>query len=221
AADVEYLLERIPAALTRSLDGLSRVAELVGAMRTFAHPPTTSLAPVDINEAIKTTLIVAANEYKHVAEVTCEFGEIPLVQGNAGDLNQVLLNLIVNASHAIAQVVGDSGQRGSIQISTVAQHDAVTITVTDTGGGIPAEIAERVFDPFFTTKEVGHGTGQGLAISRTIVDRHGGQIAFQTRSRQRHHVHDPAPDGCPRQRQPQARGRSLSHLGRAQRQRAS
>jgi PAS domain S-box-containing protein len=180
AADAEYILERIPTALTRSLDGLERVAELVGAMRTFAHPPTTVVAPVDINEAIKTTLVVAANEYKHVAEVTCDLGKIPLVRGNAGDLNQVLLNVIVNASHAIAEVIGDTGQRGSIHIRTSDEQDAVTITITDTGGGIPAEIAERVFDPFFTTKDVGHGTGQGLAISRTIVDRHGGKISFQT-----------------------------------------
>ena len=180
AADAEYLLERIPAALTRSLDGLQRIAELVGAMRTFAHPPTTVTAPVDINEALKTTLVVAANEYRHVAEVTCDLGEIPLVQGNAGDLNQVFLNLIVNASHAIVEHVGDTGEHGSIHISTSAHDDAIAITITDTGGGIPAEIAERVFDPFFTTKDVGHGTGQGLAISRTIVERHGGHIIFRT-----------------------------------------
>ena len=178
--DLDYLLERTPAALTRTLDGLDRVAELVSAMRTFAPPPTTILEPVDINEAIKTTLIVAANEYKHVAELTCDLGEIPLIQGNAGDLNQVLLNVVVNASHAIAALVGDSGQRGSIQIRTHAQHGTITITIADTGGGIPPEIAERVFDPFFTTKDVGRGTGQGLAIARTIINRHGGQITFQT-----------------------------------------
>ena len=153
---------------------------IVAAVRTFARPPTTQMEPVDVNEAINNTLLVAANEYKHVAEVTCELGEIPLIQGNAGDLNQVLLNLIVNASQAIADVVGHSGGLGSLQIRTEAEEDAVTITIADTGGGIPAEIAERVFDPFFTTKEVGRGTGQGLAISRTIIDRHHGQITFET-----------------------------------------
>ena len=124
--------------------------------------------------------MVVANEYRNVAEVTCDFGEIPLVQGNAGDLNQVLLNVIVNASHAIADVVGESGKRGSIHIRTCAEPDDVAVRIADSGGGIPAEIAERVFDPFFTTREVGSGTGQGLAISRTIIDRHRGELTFES-----------------------------------------
>lgn len=180
AADVEYLLERVPEALVRSLDGLERVATIVAAMRAFARPPTTIMEPVDLNEAIKNTLVVVANEYRNVAEVTCDFGEIPLVQGNAGDLNQVLLNVIVNASHAIADVVGESGKRGSIHIRTCAEPDDVAVRIADSGGGIPAEIAERVFDPFFTTREVGSGTGQGLAISRTIIDRHRGELTFES-----------------------------------------
>jgi PAS domain S-box-containing protein len=180
AADLEYLLERVPAALQRSQEGLGRVAELVGAMRTFAHPPTTSMGPVDVNEAIRTTLAIAANEYKHVAEVVHDLGELPLIDANGGDLNQVLLNLIVNAAHAIADVVSGSERRGTIEIHTHADHDAVVITIADTGCGIPAAIAERVFDPFFTTKDVGKGTGQGLAIARTIIDRHNGTIRFDS-----------------------------------------
>jgi PAS domain S-box-containing protein len=180
AADLEYVLERVPDALARSLDGLERVATIVAAMRTFARPPTTIMEPVDINEAIANTLVVVANEYRHVAEVTCDLGDIPLVQGYAGDLNQVVLNLIVNASHAIADVVRDSDQRGSIHIRTYTEPDGVAITIADSGGGIPARIAERVFDPFFTTKEVGRGTGQGLAISRTIIERHRGALTFET-----------------------------------------
>jgi two-component system NtrC family sensor kinase len=180
AADLEYLLERVPQALARSLDGLERVATIVAAMRTFARPPTTIMEPVDINEAIKNTLVVAANEYRHVAQVTCDFGEIPLAQGNAGDLNQVLLNVIVNASHAVAEVVGDSGKLGSVHLRTFAESNHIAITIADTGGGIPADIAERVFDPFFTTKDVGRGTGQGLAISRTIIDRHRGHLSFES-----------------------------------------
>jgi two-component system, NtrC family, sensor kinase len=105
-ADLEYVLERVPAALDRSLEGLGRVATIVAAVRTFARPPTTQMEPVDVNDAISNTLLVAANEYKHVADVSCDLGEIPIIQGNAGDLNQVLLNLIVNASHAIEDVVG-------------------------------------------------------------------------------------------------------------------
>jgi PAS domain S-box-containing protein len=180
AADLDYLLERVPDALTRSLDGLTRVAAIVSAMRTFARPPTTVMEPVDINEAISNTLVVAANEYKHVAEVSCDLGELPFVQANAGDLNQVLLNLIVNASHAIAEAVGDSGRLGKIHVTTRAEQHALSIAIADTGGGIRAEIAERVFDPFFTTKDVGRGTGQGLAISRTIIDRHHGELTFET-----------------------------------------
>jgi PAS domain S-box-containing protein len=179
-ADLDYLLERVPEALTRSLDGLARVAEIVSAMRTFARPPTATMEPVDINEAISNTLVVAANEYKHVAEVGCDLGQVPFVHGNAGDLNQVLLNLIVNASHAIADTIGDSGQLGRIEIRTGADQGDLTIAISDTGGGIPAEIEERVFDPFFTTKDVGRGTGQGLAISRTIIERHSGELTFET-----------------------------------------
>jgi PAS domain S-box-containing protein len=180
AADLEYLLKRVPEALARSLDGLTRVATIVAAMRTFARAPTTLVEPVDLNEAIKNTLVVAANEYKHVADVTCDFGEIPPVNGNAGGLNQVMLNLIVNASHAIADVVGDSGRRGSIHIRTSAEPNNVAITIADSGGGIAPQIAQRVFDPFFTTKEVGRGSGQGLAISRTIIDGHRGELTFES-----------------------------------------
>jgi two-component system, NtrC family, sensor kinase len=97
------------------------------------------------------------------------------------DINQVLLNLIVNASHAIADIVGESAMRGAIHIRTWAEHEDALISVADTGGGIAAEIADRVFDPFFTTKEVGRGTGQGLAISRSIVvQRHVGSLTFDT-----------------------------------------
>ncbi len=180
-ADLEYLRERVPAALTRSIDGAERVAHIVKAMRTFAHPPTTEKGPVDVNNAIENTLVVARNEYKYVADVETRLGELPFVMGNAGDLNQVLLNLVVNAAHAIQDRVGDSGERGRITIGTEADGDHVRLTVSDTGSGIPAEVANRIFEPFFTTKEVGRGTGQGLAIVRTIVtDGHGGTISFDT-----------------------------------------
>ncbi|MGH2943049.1 MAG: sensor histidine kinase, partial [Solirubrobacteraceae bacterium] len=178
-ADVEYLAERVPAAFERTLDGVRRVATIVRAMRDFGHP-TTDLTPVDINEAVENTLIVATNEYKYVADLTCELGKVPAVVCNRGDINQALLNLIVNAAHAIADAVGDSGERGAITIRTAVQDDAVRISISDTGMGIPAEIAERIYDPFFTTKAVGRGTGQGLAITRTIVERHDGRISFDS-----------------------------------------
>jgi PAS domain S-box-containing protein len=180
-ADLEYLRERVPAAFERTRDGLARVAKIVGAMRVFGNPPTSGSAPVDINAAIENTLVVAAGEYRYVADLTTDLGDIPLVLGNGGDLNQVLINLIVNASHAIADIVDGTDQRGQIHVRTRVQEDHAVITITDTGGGIPAEIADRVFDPFFTTKDVGRGTGQGLAIARTIIDRDGGQLTFTTR----------------------------------------
>jgi PAS domain S-box-containing protein len=181
AADLEYLRERVPAALERSRDGLERVAKIVSAMRVFGHPSTNGTAPIDVNAAIETTLVVAACEYKYVADVTTDLGDVPLALSNGGDINQVLINLIVNAGHAIADTVGDSGERGAIHIRTCVEDDDLVITIADTGGGIPAEIADRVFDPFFTTKEVGRGTGQGLSIARTIVDRDGGELTFATR----------------------------------------
>jgi signal transduction histidine kinase len=180
-ADLDYLRERVPAAFERSADGLGRVATIVGAMREFAHPPTSEKAPVDINQAIRSTLVVAANEYRYVADLTTDLGDIPDVVCNAGDINQVLINLVVNAAHAVADVVGDSTERGTIGVTTRADGEEAVITISDSGGGIPAEVAERIFDPFFTTKEVGRGTGQGLAISRAIVERHNGSIAFESK----------------------------------------
>jgi PAS domain S-box-containing protein len=179
-ADMEYLTERVPAAFGRTVDGVARVATIVRAMREFGHPPTADLSPVDLNAVIENTLIVATSEYKYVADVACELGELPAVVCNRGDINQVVLNLIVNAAHAIGDVIGDSGERGTITISTAAQEETVRISIADTGGGISAEIGGRIYDPFFTTKAVGRGTGQGLAITRTIVERHGGTISFDT-----------------------------------------
>jgi two-component system NtrC family sensor kinase len=179
-ADLGYLRERVPGAWDRTFAGINQVAAIVGAMRTFGHP-TTDKAQVDINAAIRDMLIVTANQYRYVADVHTELDELPPVVCNAGDLNQVLINLIVNAAHAIADVVGDSDRRGTIEIRTCEARDGVEITIGDTGGGIPADVAGRVFDPFFTTKEVGRGTGQGLAISRAIVsERHSGSITFTT-----------------------------------------
>jgi PAS domain S-box-containing protein len=181
AADLEYLRERVPAALERSRDGLARVAKIVGAMRVFGRPSSSGVVPVCIKTAIENTLVVAASEYKYVADVTTDLGDVPLLHSNGGDIDQVLINLIVNASHAIADVVADSGTRGTIDIRTSVDGDHAVITIADSGGGIPAEITDRVFDPFFTTKEVGRGTGQGLAIARTIIDRDGGELTFDSR----------------------------------------
>jgi signal transduction histidine kinase len=129
-----------------------------------------------------TTLTVARNEYKCVAEIELDLEDIPLVSANAGDLNQVFLNLIVNAAHAIESRSDDPPNRATIAISTRTDRRNVLITMSDSGCGIPADIADRVFDPFFTTKPVGRGTGQGLAIAYAIiVERYHGTISFEPR----------------------------------------
>ncbi|MEA2229077.1 MAG: two-component system, NtrC family, sensor kinase [Solirubrobacteraceae bacterium] len=180
-ADLAYLEERIPKSFARAFDGIGRVATIVRAMREFAHPPTSEMAPAQLNAAIENTLIVAANEYRYVAEVETALVELPPVLCNVGDVNQVILNLVVNASHAIQDAVGDSGEKGVIRVSTRRDGDEVVITVADNGAGIPDDVAPLIFDPFFTTKDVGRGTGQGLAIARTIVtERHGGSLTFTT-----------------------------------------
>jgi signal transduction histidine kinase len=179
-ADVEYLNERAPVAFGRTLDGVTRVAKIVRAMKDFAHPSVAEMAPADLNTALENTLVVAANEIKYVADVVLELGELPPVHCHASDLNQVFLNLVVNASHAMADVHRE-GELGTLTVRSRREGDWAVIEIADTGGGIPDEVSERVFDPFFTTKEVGRGTGQGLAISRAIVvERHGGSLAFQT-----------------------------------------
>jgi two-component system NtrC family sensor kinase len=175
--DLEYLDERMPAAFDRALEGVARVAEIVQGMRRFAHPSSdVCIAPADLAEAIETTLAVCRSEYKYVADVTLSLEELPPVTCNVGDLNQVFLNLIVNAAHAIADRFADSEQRGAISISTRALGDYVMIEIADNGAGIPPDVQDRMYEPFFTTKDVGRGSGQGLAIARTIVEQHAGAL---------------------------------------------
>jgi signal transduction histidine kinase len=152
-------------------------------MRIFAVPPSLERAPVDINAAVRNTLVVTANEYRQVAELTTEFGDIPTLNGNVGEINQVLLSLIVNACHAIADALGDDGGQGRLHVRTSYDDEGVLISIADSGCGIPNEIADRIFDQFFTTKAVGKGTGQGLAIARRlVVDRHGGSLSFESQN---------------------------------------
>ena len=178
-ADLEYLDEEIPKALSQSLDGTSRVATIVRAMKDFAHPERSEKAATDLNKALATTLVVAHNELKYVADVETDFGDLPPVECLLGDLNQVFLNLLVNAAHAVEDVVKGTGRKGAIRIQTRREGDRVRIAISDTGCGIPEPIRGKVFEPFFTTKAVGRGTGQGLAISRSIVvDKHQGTLTF-------------------------------------------
>ncbi|MEW6582515.1 MAG: ATP-binding protein [Actinomycetota bacterium] len=181
--DLDELIGEIPEALERTTLGAERVSEIVRAMKEFAHPQEAEQAVADLNHAIQSTLTVARNELKYVADVETDLQPIPPVTCHIGDVNQVVLNLLVNAAHAITEAIEDAepGTRGVIRVSTSAEDGVVTISVSDTGKGIPEDIQGRIYDPFFTTKEVGRGTGQGLAISRTIVvEKHGGAIDFDT-----------------------------------------
>jgi len=179
--DLPYLQENVPKSLDRVLDGVGRVATIVHAMKDFAHPDQKEMVPVDLNQAILNTLTIARNEYKYVAEVVTELTDLPQVTCHPGEVNQVILNVVVNAAHAIGEIVKDSDRRGLIRVSTRSEGDDVLVTISDTGGGIPEAIRDRVFDPFFTTKDVGRGTGQGLAIARSVVrDKHGGELTFDS-----------------------------------------
>lgn len=182
-SDVEYLLEEIPAALQQSMDGISRVAKIVGAMKEFSHPGVEGMTAIDLNQALQSTITVATNEWKYVADVITDFDEeLPLVPCLPGELNQVVLNIIVNASHAIGDVLNKSqAEKGTIRVSTRHEGDQVTVRIEDSGTGIPEEIRAKIFDPFFTTKEVGRGTGQGLSIAHNVVvQKHNGTLALES-----------------------------------------
>ncbi len=182
AADLDYLRTEIPKALAQSAEGIQRVAKIVRAMKEFAHPGGEEKTAVDLNRAIESTVTVARNEWKYVADLTTDLAPgLPLVPCLLGEFNQVILNMIVNAAHAIGEIVRDTGEKGLIAITSRPMGDWVEIRLRDTGAGIPEEIRSKIFDPFFTTKEVGKGTGQGLAIARSVVvDKHRGTITVES-----------------------------------------
>jgi PAS domain S-box-containing protein len=181
--DWEYVAGEVPNAIAQSLDGVQRIAKIVLAMKEFSHPGGEGRKFANLNHSIENTITVASNEWKYLAEMSTELDEnLPLVPCFPAELGQVILNLIVNAAHAIGDVVGDdSHAKGTITISTLQVQRQVEIRISDTGNGIPDSVREKVFDPFFTTKEVGKGTGQGLAIARSVVvDKHGGTLRLET-----------------------------------------
>ena len=181
AVDLDYILQNAPQALDSSIEGLERIATIVRSMKEFAHPDQSQKSSADLNQAIRSTLIVASSEYKDIADVETHLGDLPSVPCYLGEINQVILNLVVNAAHAISDVVKDTGARGKLTVRTRLDGDAVEISIADTGAGIPEEVQGKIFEPFFTTKEVGKGTGQGLAIARTvIVNKHDGTLRFET-----------------------------------------
>lgn len=182
-ADNDYLVEEIPNAIEQSVDGVSRIAKIVGAMKAFSHMGAESKELTDLNTAITNTITVASNEWKYVSEIELDLDEnLPMVPCFPAELNQVVLNLVVNAAHAIKDVIENSASdKGTIKVSSRQLGQDVEIRVSDTGDGIPEGVRSRIFDPFYTTKEVGKGTGQGLSIAySTVVDKHGGSLSFET-----------------------------------------
>ncbi|KPK74636.1 MAG: hypothetical protein AMJ79_13540 [Phycisphaerae bacterium SM23_30] len=181
--DLDYLATEMPRAIEQSQEGVERVIEIVRAMKEFAHPGVEEKTSVDLNRALESTLTVARNEWKYVADLQKDFdSDLPLVSCLPGELNQVILNLIVNAAHAISEVIEEgSGTKGTITVSTRKVGAEAEIRVSDTGAGIPEEIRTRIFEPFFTTKDIGKGSGQGLALAHAvIVEKHGGTIHFES-----------------------------------------
>jgi len=183
AADIEFLRKEIPAAIGQTLEGVDHVTRIVRSMKEFSHPGGDEKQAIDLNQAIRSTLTVSRNEWKYVADVVTDLDDrLPPVYCLPSDFNQVVLNLVVNAAHAIAEKLEPAAvEKGTITIQTRRDGEMVDVIVADTGAGIPAAVRGRIFDPFFTTKAVGQGTGQGLAIVHSIVtERHGGSIRFET-----------------------------------------
>ena len=181
--DIEFLREEIPKAIEQSLEGVERVAKIVRSMKEFSHPGGDTKQMVDLNKAIDSTITVARNEWKYVSDLVTDFDPgLPLVPCLAGDFNQVILNMIINASHAIGDVVGENtGEKGTITISTRHDDGWAEVRISDTGTGIAEEHRSKVFDHFFTTKEIGKGTGQGLAIAYNVItEKHGGTISLES-----------------------------------------
>jgi len=180
--DIEDLKKDLPPALDRVVEGLARIAEIVRSMKEFSHVDQREMARVDLNRAINSTLVIARTEYKYIAELDTEFADLPMVLCHGGQINQVVLNLVVNAAHAIAdrnKALG-STEKGLITVKTRMEDGFAVISIGDTGGGIPEAIRKRIFEPFFTTKEVGRGTGQGLSIAHNVINAHGGKLDFVT-----------------------------------------
>jgi signal transduction histidine kinase len=182
-AHVAFFREEAPKAISDSLEGIDRISHIVSAMRYFSHPATEMKVKANINQVIQNALSLSRNEWKNVAEIETELDEdLPSIDCHPSELSQTILNLIINAVHAIKDVNKDNPcTKGKISIQTCQAGRAIEIRLSDTGTGIPEEIRDRVFNPFFTTKDVGVGTGQGLALCYTaIVKKHGGTIEFET-----------------------------------------
>ena len=180
--DFDFIREEIPQAIDQSLEGIERVSHIIKAMKDFSHPGKGSMEPANLNDAIRSTATVCTNRWKYTADIEYDLDpEHTAVPCFLGELNQVILNLIVNAADAIGSNEVLEGRKGLIRVQTRTLEDAFQIRVSDNGGGMPEEVRAKIFDPFFTTKDVGKGTGQGLSISRdVIVNKHHGTLECET-----------------------------------------
>jgi signal transduction histidine kinase len=166
---IDYIADDALNLIDESLDGANRVKNIVQNLKNFSRIDESGNKPTYLNKAIESTLQIVWNELKYKATVTRDYGEIPLTVCNAGELNQVFTNLLINAGQAIRE-------KGEITIRTWAEGESICLAFADTGCGMPPEISQRIFEPFFTTKEVGKGTGLGLSITYDIIKKHQGEI---------------------------------------------
>ncbi|RLL52170.1 PAS domain S-box protein [Mariprofundus sp. EBB-1] len=181
-ADLGFLREEVPLAVAQTLEGIAHVSKIVGAMKELSHPGTGDKMPIDINKMIESAVTVSRNEWKYVADLDVTFDpELPMIHA-LPEINQVFLNIIVNAAHAIADTLPEnSDEKGRIHIQTCHSNEFVEIHINDSGSGIEKDKLDKIFNPFFTTKEPGKGTGQGLAISHQIVcNRLDGQLSVKS-----------------------------------------
>ena len=178
--DVDFILEDMDSLISETMDGLNRLTEIIQGLREFSRVDKIGdFDEHDINEAIKKTLVITRNEYKYCADIELELGDIPKVYCNSSQINEVIMNTIVNAAHAVREKWKD--KKGRIKIKTFADDNYVYYEIEDNGVGIPKDIRDKIFDPFFTTKEVGKGTGLGLNISYDIVvNKHKGSISVES-----------------------------------------
>ncbi|MBA3582203.1 MAG: PAS domain-containing protein [Gammaproteobacteria bacterium] len=176
--DLGYLQEELPVALAQSKEGVQRISKIVSAMKAFSHPGSGEKELSDINKSIENTITVSRSEWRDVAEIVTHLDEnLPMVSCYIGEINQTVLNIIVNAAHAIGDTLSGKDISGEITISTQKIGADIEIRIADNGPGMPEAIMKKIFDPFFTTKVVGKGTGQGLSMARNcIVNRHGGDL---------------------------------------------
>lgn len=181
--DFEFVKTEVPLAIGQSLDGLERITTIVRAMKEFSHPGAAAKEPADVTKLISSTVEVCRNRWKYVADLKTSFApDLPLIPCIVSELNQVILNLLVNAADAIIDKYGaDCDRRGLIQVHVGHCAEVLEIRISDDGVGIPQQHRRRMFEQFFTTKPVGKGTGQGLALCReVVVNRHGGTITFES-----------------------------------------